>query len=150
MLRPTNAGNTITFLTITTFNQLQSKPPVCMASPLPPSWAVLKRNSLTFRATPGSDNGYTSACLWPWSEGTLPAYWPVCKFDMMQVWSDFSYLQCINQCSCPSLASLQWMAIAFHMCLFSVSFIVFSMFFLYTFCKASVQYCFAPLFSHPD
>jgi len=36
------------------------------------------------------------------------------------------------------------------MSLFSVSFIiVFSMFF-YAFCKTSVQYCFAPLFSYPD
>jgi len=24
----------------------------------------------------------------------------------VQVWSDFSHPQCINQCSCPSLASL--------------------------------------------
>jgi len=36
---------------------------------------------LTFQATPGSDNGSTSACLWPWSEGTPPVYWSVCKFD---------------------------------------------------------------------
>jgi len=26
----------------------------------------------------------------------------------VQVWSDFSHLQCISQCSCPSRASLQW------------------------------------------
>jgi len=48
----------------------------------------------------------------------------------VQVWSDFSHPQCINQCSCPSLASLQWIAIAFRMSLLSVSFIVFSMFFM--------------------
>jgi len=35
------------------------------------------------------------------------------------------------------------------MVVFSVSFTVFSMFF-YAFCKASVQYCFDPLFSCPD
>jgi len=29
------------------------------------------------------DSGSTSACLWPWSEGTSPAYWPVCKFDLI-------------------------------------------------------------------
>ena len=29
----------------------------------------------------------------------------------VQVWSHFSHLQCINQCSCPSLASLQWIAV---------------------------------------
>ena len=78
----------------------------------------------------------------------------------IQVWSDFSHPQCINQCSCPSLASLQWIANAFRMsvCInqcscpslaflqwianafwmsvFSVSFSVFSMFF-YAFCKAA-------------
>jgi len=45
-------------------------------------WAVSQTNSLTFQANPGSDSGSTSACLWPWSEGTPPAYWPVCKFDL--------------------------------------------------------------------
>ena len=48
----------------------------------------------------------------------------------VQVLSDFSHPQCINQCSCPSLSSLQCIAIAFWMFVFSVSFIVFSMFFL--------------------
>jgi len=37
----------------------------------------------------------------------------------VQVWSDFSHLQCINQCYCPSLASLQWTAIALRMSAFS-------------------------------
>ena len=126
MLWPTNAGNTMTFLTITTFNQLQSKPLVCMASPLLPRWAVSQRNSLTFQAIPGSDSGSTSACLWQWSEGTPPAYLPC-----VQVWSYFSHPQCINQCSCLSFASLQCIAIAFRMpmSVFSVSFIDFNMFF---------------------
>jgi len=132
-------------LTITTFNQLQSKPLVCMASPLLPSWAALQRNSSTFWVTPGSDSGSSSACLWPWSEGTPPAYWPVCKFDVIS----HPDPQFINQCSCPSLAFLQWIAIAFRMSVFSVSSNVFSMFF-YAFCKASEQYCFAAIFSHPD
>ena len=79
----TTAGNTMTFLTVITFNQLQSKPLVCLASPLPPYWAVWQRNLLTFQATPGRDSGSTSACLWPWSEGTPLAYWPVCKFDLI-------------------------------------------------------------------
>ena len=48
----------------------------------------------------------------------------------VQAWSDLSHPQCINQCSCPSLASLQYTAIAFRMSVFSVSFIVFSMFFM--------------------
>ena len=61
----------------------------------------------------------------------------------VQVWSDFSHPRCISQCSCLSLAPLQWIAGAFRMSVFSVSFIVFSMFF-YAFCKPPVQYCFAP------
>jgi len=32
---------------------------------------------------PGSDSGCTSACPWLWSEGTVPVYWPVCKFDLI-------------------------------------------------------------------
>ena len=56
----------------------------------------------------------------------------------VQAWSDFSHPQCINQCSCPSLASLQCIAIAFWMSVSSVSFIVFSMFFFYAFCKQSL------------
>ena len=38
--------------------------------------------------------------------------------------------QCINQCSCPSFASLHFIDIGFRMSVFSVSFIAFSMFFM--------------------
>jgi len=33
-------------------------------------------------ATPGSANGSTSICPWLWSGEMLPAYWPVCEFDL--------------------------------------------------------------------
>jgi len=33
--------------------------------------------------TPGSDSGFTSACPWPWSDGTLAACWLVCTFDLI-------------------------------------------------------------------
>jgi len=131
--------STMTFLTIITFNQLQSKPLVYMASPLPPSWAVSQRNLLTFhfQSTPWRDSGSTSACLRPWSKDkeTPLAYWPVCKFDL--ILATLSALTSV-ECSCPSLASLQWIAIAFRMSVFSLSFIAFSMFF-YAFCKPPVQ-----------
>jgi len=53
----------------------------------------------------------------------------------VQVWSDFSHPQCINQCCC---------AIGhFRLFAFSVSFIVFLMF--CAFWKPPVQHCFAPL-----
>ena len=32
--------------------------------------------------TPGSANGSTSVCPWLWSGEMLPAYWPVCEFDL--------------------------------------------------------------------
>ena len=50
----------------------------------------------------------------------------------VDVWSDFSHHQCINQCPCSSLASLQCIAIAFRMPVFSVSCTVFGMFFMLT------------------
>jgi len=99
MLSPTNARNAMTFLTIITFNQLQSKPLVCTASPLPPFLTVLQRNSLTFQATPGSDRGSTSTCLWLWSEGTPPAYWPVWKFDPIS--ATLSALTSVPACHLP-------------------------------------------------
>jgi len=116
----------MTFSTITTFNQFQSKPLVCMASPLPPSWAVLQRNLLTFWATQGA----TVVPPTPVSGRGQREQRQHILLACVQVWSDFSHLQCINQCSCPSLASLQWIAVAFRMSAFSVSFIVFSVFFM--------------------
>ena len=45
---------------------------------------VLRRNSnlLMCLATPGSASGSTSVCPWLWSGEMLPAYWPVCEFDL--------------------------------------------------------------------
>jgi len=68
-------------LTITAFNQPQLKPLACTESPPPLSWAALQIYLLLCLLTPGSDSSFTSACPWLWSEGTVPAYWPVCKFD---------------------------------------------------------------------
>jgi len=31
---------------------------------------------------PGSASGSTSVCPWLWSREILPAYWPVCEFDL--------------------------------------------------------------------
>ena len=65
---------------------------VCMASPLPLFWVVLQRNLLMCVVTSGSTSGSTTICPWLWSVETLPAYWPVCKFDM----TFFSCFQCTN------------------------------------------------------
>ena len=50
-----------------------------------------------------------------WKTGTPPVLFLAAvrrNAACVQAWSDFSHLQCIDQCSCPSLASLQWIAIA--------------------------------------
>jgi len=52
----------MTFLTIITFNQLQSKPLVCMASPLPPSSLELSRKKLVdISGNPARDSGVAPA-----------------------------------------------------------------------------------------
>ena len=151
MVRLTNAGNTMTFLTIIiTFNQLQSKPLMCMESPLPHSWAVLQRNSLTFWATPRWDRERQ----WLHQRLSLAVVRgnATSILACVQVCSDFSCPQCINQCSCPLLAqclssmnSHRLPNVCFLWALLSsVCFLCFSL------CKSPVQYCFAPLFSHPD
>ena len=93
----------------------------------------------------GSVSGSTSACLWPWSEGTPPAYWPVCKFIL--ILAALSALTSVPAHYLPN-ASHQWIAIAFRMCVFCELYCLQYVF--YALCKSPVQYCFAPLFSHPD
>ena len=44
---------------------------------------VLQRNLLMCLVIPGSPSGSTSVCPLLWSGETLPAYWPVCKFDLI-------------------------------------------------------------------
>ena len=80
-LRSQNAKNIMTSKAITTFNQWQLRPLVCVASPLPLFWVVFQRNLFMCLATPGSASGSTSVCPWLWPREMVPAYWPVCKFD---------------------------------------------------------------------
>jgi len=63
---------------ITTFKQWQLRPLVCMASPLPLFWVVLRRNLLMCLATLGSASGSTSVCPWLWPGEMLPAYIGLC------------------------------------------------------------------------
>jgi len=63
------------------FQPVAIRPLVCIASPLPLFRVASQRNLLICLATPGS----AGACPWLWSEETLPAYWPVCKFDLISV-----------------------------------------------------------------
>jgi len=51
-------------------------------STAPLFWVVLRRGLLMCLVTPGSANGSTSVFLWLWSGEMLPAYWPVCEFDL--------------------------------------------------------------------
>jgi len=65
-LRSQNTKNIMTSKVITTFNQWQLRPLVCMASPLPLFWVVFRKNLLMCLATPGSASGSTSVCPWLW------------------------------------------------------------------------------------
>jgi len=67
-----NAEDTMTLLTIT----------VLSGKSTAPFWWPCKETCLCL-VIPGSDSGSTSACPWLWSKGILPAYWPVCKFDLI-------------------------------------------------------------------
>ena len=71
---------------ITTFNQWQLRPLVCMANPLPLFWVVFRRSLLMCLVTPGSTSGFTSVCpwLWPGLREMLLA------LACVQVWSDFT------------------------------------------------------------
>ena len=82
-LRSQNAKNIMTSKAITTFHQWQMRPLVCMANPLLLFWVVFRRNLLMCLVTPGSTSGSTSVCPWLWPGEMLPAYWPVCKFDLI-------------------------------------------------------------------
>ena len=84
-MRLQNTKKMLTSKAITTFNHSQLKPLMCMASPPPLIWAASQRNLLMCLVAPGNNSGFTSTCPWLWSEGTLPIYWPVCKFDLILV-----------------------------------------------------------------
>ena len=67
-------------------------------------------------ATSGSANGSTSICPWLWSGEMLPAYWPVCEFDLT-----FNVLITITAYHLPMY---QCVPIAFWILVLSVRFIV--------------------------
>ena len=109
----------------TIFNQLQLRPLVYMASPLPLFWVASQRNLLICLVTPGSTSGSTSTCPWLQSKETLPADWPVCKFDLILyvlfILVAFSILASIAACHLPLY---QCIASAFRILVLPVSFIV--------------------------
>jgi len=102
-----------------------------MASLLYLSEAVLQRNSLTCQVTPGAKRKWLHQhlSLATWSEGTLPAYWPVCKFDL------FSHLRCINQTSVTCFSSMKSYYLL-NICIFYEFYCLQYVF--YAFCKSSV------------
>jgi len=109
---------------ITIFNQWQLRPLVCMASPLTLFWVVLQRNLLICLATPGSASGSTSVCPWLWSVETLPAYWPVRKFDLILPVIFLVAFNVLTPITAYHLPLYQCVAIAFWILVLSVRFIV--------------------------
>jgi len=123
-LRPQNAKNIMTFKAITTYNQWQLRPLVCMASPPPLFWVVLRRGLLMCLVTPGSANGSTSVCFWLWSRETLPAYWTVCEFDLtLRVIFLVAAFNVLITITAYHLPLYQCVAIAFRILVLSVRFI---------------------------
>ena len=88
-----------------------------------PFWVVLRRNLLMCLATPGSASGSTSICPWLWPGEMLPAYWPVCKFDLILpvLFLAFNVLTTITACHLPLY---QCVAITFQILIVSARFIV--------------------------
>ena len=125
-LRPQNAKNIMTSKSITTYNQWSLRPLVCMASPQPLFWVVLQRNLLMCLVISGSASGSTSVCPWRWSGEMLPAYWPVCEFDLtlrvLFLVAAFNVLITITAYHLPPYA-YQCVAIASRSLVLSVRFI---------------------------
>ena len=121
----TNTENTMTFLTIVAFNQLQSEPLVCRASSPPLFWLTCKGTCWYVR----------------WPQGVIVAPLALALVVVrgntasilacVHVWSCFSHPQYSNQCCCPPLASFQWIAIVLRLFAFSVNFVAFWMFMLF-------------------
>ena len=101
-LRSQNAKNIMTSKTITTFNQWQLWPLVCMANPLPLFCVVF--------------------LLWPGE--MLPAYWPVCKFDLILPVLFLAAFNVLTPNTVYRLPLCQCVAIAFRILVISVRFIV--------------------------
>ena len=109
---------------ITTFNQWQLRPLVCMANPLPLFWVVLRRNLLVYLVIPGSASGSTSVCPWLWPGEMLPAYWSVCKFDLILPVLFLAAFNVLTTITAYHLPLYQRVAIALRILVLSVRFIV--------------------------
>ena len=87
---------------------------------------VLQRNLLMCLVIPGSPSGSTSVCPLLWSGETLPAYWSVCKFDLIL---PVLFLVAFNILTTIMIIAYhlplyQCVAIAFRILVLSVRFIV--------------------------
>ena len=47
-----------------------------------PFLSALAKKVVDVSGDPGNASGSTSVCPWLWSGEMLPAYWPVCEFDL--------------------------------------------------------------------
>jgi len=122
LLRPQNAKNITTSKAITTFNQWQLRPLVCMTNPPPLFRVVLRRNLLRCLVTPGSASGSTSVCPWLWPEEMLSVYWPVCKFDLILPVLFLAAFNVLTTITAYHLPLHQCVAIAFRILILSVRF----------------------------
>ena len=87
-------------------------------------WVVFRRNLLMCLATPGSTSGSTSVCPWLWPGEMLPAYWPVCKFDLILPVLFLAAFTVLTTITAYHLSLYQCVAIALRIFVLSVRFIV--------------------------
>ena len=118
-LRSQNAKNIMTSKAITTFNQWQLRPLVCMARPLPLFW-VEKLVDVLGDPTSGSN----SVCPWLWPREMLPAYWPVCKFDLTLPVLFLAAFNVLTTFTAYHLSLYRCVAIAFRILILSIRCIV--------------------------
>ena len=74
--------------------------------------------------TSGSASGFTSICPWLWPGEMLPAYWPVCKFDLILPVLFLAAFNVVTTITAYHLPLYQCVAIAFRILVLSVRFIV--------------------------
>jgi len=75
-------------------------------------------------ATPGNNSGSTSVCPWLWPGEMLPAYWPVCKFDLILPVLFLAAFNVLTTITAYHLPLYQCVAIAFRILVLSVRLIV--------------------------
>ena len=89
-----------------------------------PFLSGLAKKLVDVSGDPGSASGSTSVCPWLWSGEMLPAFWPVCEFDLtLRVLFLIAAFNVLITIIAYHLPLYQCVAIAFRILVLSVRFI---------------------------